>query len=135
MKKVRKQEVEELILLYYQMFIECAPDYELEETVTVDINSIYIRVIDHRDFDDEEAKKKVMEKFAEELRKITFGNLEVTYMGVQKDEDECSSWMYIANAYDIEDEDEYEEEEEEEEEEDKDQGDHSLGLYFDYIGN
>ena len=126
MKKVRKQDLEELILLYYQFFIEEIPDYEFERTITVNINSIYISVMDYRDFDDEEAKKKVMEKFAKELRKITFGNLEVTYMGVQKDEDECSSWMYIANAYEVI-EDEYEEE---------DKDDRSgFGVHFDCIGN
>ena len=70
MKKVRKQDLEELILLYYQFFIEEIPDYEFERTITVNINSIYISVMDYRDFDDEEAKKKVMEKFAKELRKI-----------------------------------------------------------------
>ena len=106
MKKVRKEDVEKLLLLYYQFFIKEIPDYEFEITITVNINSIYIRVIDHRDFDDEEAKKKVMEKFSKELRKITLGNLEVTDMKVQKDEDECISWMNIANAYEvIEDED------------------------------
>lgn len=108
MKKVRKEDVEKLLLLYYQFFIKEIPDYEFEITITVNINSIYIRVIDHRDFDDEEAKKKkkVMEKFSKELRKITLGNLEVTDMKVQKDEDECISRMNIANAYEvIEDED------------------------------
>ena len=105
MKKVRKQDVEELISLYYQFFIEEIPDYEFEITITVNINSIYICVIDHRDFDDEEEKKKVMRDFDKELKKITFGNMRVAYMGAKKDDDGCFSWMYIANAYEfIEDE-------------------------------
>ncbi len=102
MKKVRKQDLEELIALYYRDFIELVADDEFEKTVTVDINSIYISVIDQRDFDDEEVKMEVMQDFANELKKITFGNLEVTYKGAKKEGNSCLSWMYIANAYEVE---------------------------------
>ena len=106
MKKVRKQEVEELILLYYQMFIECAPDYELEETVTVDINSIYITVMDYRDFNDVETKMKAINDFDKKLKKVTFGNLYVAYMEVKNDDTGCRTLMHIANAYEVEEDNE-----------------------------
>lgn len=102
MKKVRKQDIEELITLYYKEFIELLTDEEFETSIHVNINSIFIYIIDYRDFDDEELKKKLMDKFAEEIKKITFGNLEVTYRGAKKDGNLCISWMYISNAYELE---------------------------------
>mgnify|MGYP001625131056 CR=1 FL=1 len=43
-----------------------------------------------------------MSKMIDIYIKITFGNLEVTYKGAKKEGNSCLSWMYIANAYEVE---------------------------------
>ncbi len=53
MKKVRKEDVEKLIFLYYKEFIELLTEEEFEASIHVDINSVFIYLIDLRDFKDE----------------------------------------------------------------------------------
>lgn len=106
MKKVRKEDVEKLIFLYYKEFIELLTEEEFEASIHVDINSVFIYLIDLRDFKDEGQKENLMENFANQLKKVTFGKLKVTYMGAKKDGNDCISWMYIANAYEVKEDNE-----------------------------
>ena len=117
MKKVRKQDLEELIALCYKESIEVT-DYEFKKTVVIDINSIYITVMDYREFDDVKAKMKLMQDFAKHLKAISFGKLKVTRKKAKKDGNSCFSLMYIANAYEIESDDKADEIESDDKEDD-----------------
>ena len=39
--------------------------------------------------------------FAEEIEKVTFGNLKVTYCEIEKERDASKVEIYIANAYEV----------------------------------
>ena len=104
MKKVREQDVEEIIFLCYKEFIELLTEEEFEASIHMDINSVFIHLVDHRYFKNKDKKKKKMVKFAKQLKKDTFGKLKVTYMGAKKEGNTCISGMHIANAYEVEEE-------------------------------
>lgn len=104
MKKVRKADLVNLIAQYYCDFIKLMPVTDIvkgNNGVSINVNSIYICVIDHNEFDSKRDKENLMEKFAEQIEAITFGNLKVTYKGCRIKDNSFLSWMYIANAYEV----------------------------------
>ncbi len=105
MKKVRKDDLVNLIAQFYCDFIRLMPVHKItgvENCIDINVNSIYISVIDYNYFDSESNQEERMQKFAEQIEAITFGNLKVTYKGCRNKNSTFLSWMYIANAYEVE---------------------------------
>ena len=103
MKKVRKNDLVNLIVQYYCDFIKFRDVRRIAAgrcRVYIDVDSIYIRVVDFNEFDSKEEQEARLQKFAEQIEAITFGNLKVTYKGCEHNVDP-KSWIYIANAYEV----------------------------------
>ncbi len=105
MKKVRKADLVNLIAQLYSDFIRPMRVWEIaegNEGVKIDVNPICIYVIDHHMFESASDQEIRIQKFAEQIEAITFGNLKVTYKGCKVGSTiNCLSWMYIANAYEV----------------------------------
>ncbi len=104
MKKVRKNDLINLIAQFYCDFIRTMPISEIvsgQGGVKINIDSIYISVIDYNQFCSESEQEILMQRFAEQIEAITFGNLKVTYKGCSNENGNAFSLMYIANAYDV----------------------------------
>ena len=100
MKKVRRQDLINLIAHYYWAIIdpEHKPINDIiagNGDIKIDIDSIYITVTDLGGlFSISDDKKR---EFAKALQSATFGNLHVTYIGRVKSQ----TWIDIANAYEV----------------------------------
>ena len=100
MKKVRRQDLINLIAHYYWAIIdpEHKPINDIIDghgDIRIDINSIYISVIDFGGLSSISDNQK--REFAKALQSVTFGNLQVTYVGRV----ETHIWIDIANAYEV----------------------------------
>ena len=93
MKRVRKQVLENLIVQFYSEFVK----FQSYDLLEVKMYDTYIFFKDFSDFESKEEKKKKMKEFSQNLEILSFGNLKVAYMNIDKD---CS-WMYIANNYEL----------------------------------
>ena len=106
MKKVRKNDLENLVAKLYREFIELKTlDNVVHELcgVNIYVDSVCIYVTDTNDFEDKGEREAYMHNFAEQIEAITFGNLKVTFSECIIDEytQKCYSYMYIANAYEV----------------------------------
>lgn len=104
MKKVRKNDLVQLIAQYYCNFIRLMPVDEIEDGnngVSILVNSICIYVIDNNKFSSISEQELCMQNFAKQIEAITFGNLKVTYKGCKNKGNSFVSWMDIANAYEV----------------------------------
>lgn len=108
MKKVREDDVINLIENFYCKFIAhttISQHYDLPhcERVKVNVKSTHVKVWWY--FDEELDSKcdteTFIKGFAEEIEKITFGNLKVTYYGIGKIDEKEIFEIYIANAYEV----------------------------------
>lgn len=105
MKKVRKQELVDLIARLYCDYIELMPLDDIADGnhgITIDVNSICIYVMDENPFDTVTRRDSKMTCFAKQIEAITFGNLKVTRQNCKIEGNSHLSWMYIANAYEVE---------------------------------
>ncbi len=103
MKKVRKDDLVKLVAKYYCNFVRSQDVSDIAEgrcRIHINVDSIYIRVMDFNEFDSNEKQEARLQEFAEQIEAITFGNLKVTYKGCEHNVD-FKSWMYIANAYEV----------------------------------
>ena len=104
MKKVQKNDLVNLIAQFYCNFVNLQPVSDIAKGtcgVYINVDSIYIQVLDFNRFDSDEEQEARLQKFAEQIEAITFGNLKVTYKGC-KHGINFKSWLYIANAYEVE---------------------------------
>ena len=104
MKKVRKNDLVELVAEYYCNFVRPMPTPEIVDGghgIVIAVNSICIHVIDCLAFNSESEQDALMQKFSKQIEAITFGNLQVTYKGCKIRGNNFFSWMDIANAYEV----------------------------------
>lgn len=104
MKKVRKDDLVELIAQYYCDFIRLMPIDEIVDGnhgVSIIVNSICIHVTDYNFFCTEREQITRMQDFAKHIEEITFGNLKVTYEVCKVQGISCLSRLDIANAYEV----------------------------------
>ncbi len=100
-KKVKKADLERLIAQYYCNFIETIPVDEIVDGsagVYINIDSVYINV--NAKLKDAFSNER-MEKFAEQIEAVTFGNLKVTYRTRKMVGSSYMLYMDIANAYKV----------------------------------
>lgn len=70
MKKVRRDDLENLIVQYYCNFIKLMPLMDIadgDHGVSIIINSVYISVIDYNEFDTVSNKESLMQEFAKQI--------------------------------------------------------------------
>lgn len=107
MKKVRKRDLEDLIINFYCEFIAHVSESEYvdlsyDEKVKVNVKSTHIEAC--WNFDDSDSQidmENFLNEFKKEIEKITFENLKVTYASFEKNQYMTMIKIYIANAYEV----------------------------------
>ncbi len=109
MKKVRKKDLENLIESFYCKFIahiSKSEYYDLPYCKRATVAVMSTHIVFKYEFDDSDSQidmENFIGNFAEEIEKITFGNLKVTYYGTEKSQYGSMIEIYIANAYEVTD--------------------------------
>ena len=105
MKKVKKYDLLTVLSRGYTRYVNFSVSpveiIDREVCVDIEVNSIYIAIIDRSEFDSEKAQEARMHDFAKYIEAITFGNLKVVYTYCEIDGNYFFSYVEMASAYEI----------------------------------
>lgn len=111
MKKVRKEDLRELIGELYREFIlgistdeyykeRCEGTNEANEHINIRPTHVQLWWYEEEEEIDTDTKNMI-ENFAQILEKISFGNLKMIFYGMDKINNNDAICIYIANAYEV----------------------------------
>lgn len=101
-KKVKKDELNYAIRTLYNEFVIDRHQIGDYIPLHVDVNSVFIKIVDRNKADSIEEKKSCIEKFSNILEDLTMGNCKVIkIITEEKNNSRFETTIYITNKYEV----------------------------------